>query len=238
MKPQSLELESFWQELQSRISSYDLLCHPFYQAWSAGTLTRDDLRAYSARYYHHVAAFPAYLAALDSRLDDGELRRAVTANRADEEGQDGNPASRPHHELWLDFAEGMGTSREEAKDSQPIDEIGGLIAHFKRVASESSPAEALAAFYVYESQVPRVAKEKARGLREMYGADTKTCAYFALHTTADVHHAHVWREQLSKLVADDETAKERALIAAENTARCLWRALDGIERERQQRLAA
>ena len=48
----------------------------------------------------------------------------------------------------------------------PVAEIKQLINHFHRVASEGTPAEALAAFYAYESQVPKVAKEKARGLRE------------------------------------------------------------------------
>jgi len=233
-----MELQAFWNDLESRIAKYDLLCHPFYQAWSAGTLKREDLRAYAGNYYHHVAAFPTYLAVFYSRLEDGELRRAVVSNLADEEGLDGNPVSRPHSELWLDFAEGMGASRREPQSTKPVVEITDLKAHFNRIASEGSSAEALAAFYAYESQVPRVAKEKARGLREMYGADGKTCAYFTLHTTADVYHSNVWRHHLSNAVADDEAVQERALVAAENAARCLWRALDGIEAARQQRLAA
>ena len=233
-----MELNSFWWELDSRIAKYDLLCHPYYQAWSAGTLSREDLREYAADYYHHVAAFPTYLATFYSRLEDGELRRAVVANLADEEGLDGNPASRPHHELWLDFAEGMGGNREETRRSEPVAEVTDLIQHFKRVARDGSTAEALAAFYAYESQVPRVAKEKARGLQEMYGADKKSCGYFTLHTTADVYHSNVWREQLSKQLEGDEQAQEQALVAGENAARCLWRALDGVERERQQRRVA
>jgi pyrroloquinoline-quinone synthase len=139
--------------------------------------------------------------------------------------------------MWLDFAEGMGADRTEARTGEPVAEIAGLVEYFRRVAREGSSAEALAAFYAYESQVPHVAKEKARGLREMYGADAKTCGYFTLHTTADVHHSSVWRDQLSKVVENDPEAQERALVAAENAARSLWRALDGVERERQHRKA-
>jgi pyrroloquinoline-quinone synthase len=233
-----LELNAFWQELQSRMAKYDLLSHPFYQSWSEGKLTREDLREYSADYYHHVAAFPTYLASFYSRLPEGELRRAVVENLADEEGLDGNPASRAHSEMWLDFAEGMGASRAEVRNGKPVTEIEALIANFRSVAREGSEAEALAAFYAYESQVPRVAKEKARGLKEMYGADARTCHYFTLHTTADVYHSNVWRDQLSKLVDGNIDAQEQALTAAENTALALWRALDGVERERRQRLAA
>ena len=55
-------------------------------------------------------------------------------------------------------------------------EIKDLMSFFHGVASEGTPEEALAAFYAYESQVPRVAAEKARGLREMYGADEQDSA--------------------------------------------------------------
>lgn len=233
-----MELNVFWSELENRVAKYDLLCHPYYQAWSEGTLTREDLREYATNYYHHVNAFPTYLGAFYSRLPEGELRRSVVQNLADEEGLDGNPSNRAHGELWLDFAEGMGANRAEVGAQVPVDEIAGLIEHFRRVSRESSEAEALATFYAYESQVPRVAKEKARGLSEMYQADKKTCGYFTLHTTADVYHANVWREHLSKSVEGNPEAQERALVAAENAARSLWRALDGVERERKQRQAA
>src|SRR5437879_13115492 len=76
----------FSQELQARIAKYDLLSHPFYKAWSAGELSRDDLREDACQYYHHVAAFPTYLAQFPVRLDDGELRKAAMANQAEEEG--------------------------------------------------------------------------------------------------------------------------------------------------------
>ena len=228
----------FFEQLDARIAKYDLLCHPFYQAWNQGSLTRDELRAYAQDYYHHVEAFPTYLAELGIRLEDGELRRAVLANMADEKGLEdgfGEPAQ-AHSDLWLDFAEGMGARRDMTGHS-PLPEITALIAFFHGVASEGSAEEALAAFYAYESQVPRVAKEKARGLREQYGADERTAAYFTLHTTADVHHAQVWQQQLGKRLEAHPGMAERALAAGENAAKALWRALDGIEARRRARAA-
>jgi pyrroloquinoline-quinone synthase len=223
----------FFEQLEASIARYDLLCHPFYRAWAAGELTREDLREYARHYYHHVQAFPCYLAEFALRLDEGELRRAVLANMCDEKGAVGKSGKEavPHSELWLDFAEGMG-SRRDMHWHLPVKQIGELMRYFHSVASEGTAEQALAAFYVYESQVPKVAKEKERGLREMYGADDKTCGYFALHATADIYHANVWREQLEKrIVAKPETA-DAALDAAENAARMLWQALDGIEAAR------
>ena len=223
----------FFNQLDARIATYDLLCHPFYKAWAAGELTREDLREYARNYYHHVEAFPSYLAALALRLEDGELRRAVLANMCDEKGVDdgSGKAAVSHSELWLNFAEGMGSSRN-LNWHTPVPEIRQLIRHFQRVANEASTEEALAAFYAYESQVPRLAKEKERGLREMYGSDDKTCAYFSLHTTADVHHSRVWRTQLQKRVEANPETADAVLDAAENAARMLWNALDGIEARR------
>ena len=234
-----MKTAEFSKLLEERVAKYDLLCHPFYQAWSAGQLTRDDLRAYAQDYYHHVDAFPSYLAAFALRLNEGELRRAVLANMCDEKGvKDGKGKDAvPHSDLWLDFAEGMGSSRN-LEWHRPIAEIRQLIQHFQRVANEGTPEEALAAFYAYESQVPRVATEKNRGLRERYKADDKTCGYFALHTTADVYHSNVWRNQLEERIAANPEAANAALNAAENAARMLWRALDGMEARRAVLAAA
>lgn len=224
--------QAFVAALEERIARYDLLCHPYYKAWSAGELTRDDLREYAGDYYHHIAAFPAYLSALHSRLEDGEMRRAVLRNLRDEEIE-----GRPHSELWLDFAEGMGADREAVREREPLAEIRELIGEFRRVAREGTSAEALAAFYAYESQVPRVAKEKAKGLAERYGADHKTCGYFKLHQFADVEHSAVWRELLAKEVEAHPEQGDAALASAEQAAQSLWHVLDGMEARRMAAVA-
>jgi pyrroloquinoline-quinone synthase len=222
----------FFDAMDSRIAKYDLLCHPFYKAWSAGELTQEDLREYAQNYFHHVNAFPEYLQEFASRLQPGELRRAVVANRDDEMGLHG---SRPHSEFWLDFVEGMGGER--AGSAEPIAEVESLTQQFHLAAGQGAPEEALATFYAYESQVPRVAAEKARGLQQMYGADEKTREYFTLHTTADVYHSRVWKRQLANAVEANPAAAERALNAGENAAKALWSALDGIEAERTAKAA-
>ncbi len=228
----------FFDQLDARIAKYDLLCHPFYKAWAAGDLTRVDLRDYARDYYHHVEAFPAYLEELSARLEEGELRRAVLANMADENGAEdasGQP-SMPHSDLWLDFVEGIGGDRDMGAH-HPLPEISDLVDFFHQTARQATSAEVLAAFYAHESQVPRVALEKSRGLREMYGANEKTCGYFTLHATADIHHAKIWRQQLAKCLERDPHLADKALAAGEHTARALWQALDGIDRRRTARAA-
>jgi pyrroloquinoline-quinone synthase len=223
---------AFFRELDARIAKYDLLCHPFYKAWGAGELTREDLREYALDYYEHVHAFPSYLAALALRLNEGELRRAVLANMRDEQGEAASgETEEAHSDMWLDFAQGMGAASSTV-GHQAVPEVKKLVKHFSRVSEEGTPEEALAAFYAYESQVPGVATEKERGLREMYGADQRTTRYFTLHATADVYHSNVWRDQLSKLVEAAPQTAIPALDAAEQAAKALWTALDGIESRR------
>jgi pyrroloquinoline-quinone synthase len=227
-----MNTREFLTELDARIEKYDLLCHPFYKAWAAGELSREDLHGYGREYFHHVDTFPSYLSEFAERTASDSLRRAVLANRDEEIGVNGAPS---HADLWLDFIAGMGERHVAAEPLVP--ELEKLVNWFHVVSREGAPEEALAAFYAYESQVPRVAKEKARGLREMYGADEKTCAYFTLHATADVYHSRVWKNKLKKLVERNPAAADRALNAAENSAKALWNALDGIEAARLARAA-
>ena len=232
-----MQPQEFWREMERRIAPYDLLCHPFYKAWSAGELTRDDLKDYAAEYYHHVAAFPDYLAIFMARLAPGPLREAVAANRSDELGV-GSPDGRTHHDIWLDFAEGMGARAAEVCTHQPLPEVDELIDTFTRLARTASYPEVVAALWTYESQVPRVAREKYVKLREKYAADDVTCGYFDLHAIADVYHAQTWKRKLEYELRDNPGSEEAALQAAETAAKALWHALDGIDRKRHERLAA
>jgi pyrroloquinoline-quinone synthase len=129
--------------------------------------------------------------------------------------------------MWLDFAEGIGLSREEVQYSEPSKSICRLNQRFHRSACQDSPVEVLASFYAYESQVPAISGEGARALLRHYGASAHTCGYFALHTYSDVRHSQIWLDQLFRLTSANSRLAEPALKAAERAAFWLWQALDG-----------
>jgi pyrroloquinoline-quinone synthase len=222
-----MEISAFWQNADKAIARYDLLQHPFYQAWSAGELAKEDLGFYAEQYYHHVSQFPTYLTSLHSRLPEGAVRRDVLANAYEEEC-DGIA----HSDLWLRFAEGMGGASSSQGAKTPIPEIEKLVETFRVFAREAPVASAFGALFAYESQVPRIATEKRNGLQRHYGADDRTCGYFTLHQELDLHHASVWRRIISTLVEQDDRQAAEALEGISGAARALWSALDGIERER------
>jgi pyrroloquinoline-quinone synthase len=173
-------------------------------------------------------------------LPEGPARRAVLTNAFEEEAD-----GRSHADLWRDFISGV---RDEARrdGSQEavaaLPEISALVATFREMAETATPAAAIAAFHAYESQVPRIAQEKRRGLRDHYAADAATCEYFRIHETADIHHAQVWTGLLDRELEAAAThgpaalasCKEEILRGTEAAAHALWTALDGIEAARTQ----
>jgi pyrroloquinoline-quinone synthase len=221
-----MKIQHLQSAIDERVAQYELLTHPFYQTWCEGKLSGDQLRAYASEFFHQVAAFPTYLSALHSRLTDGALRRAVLRNLAEEEVE--GPA---RSDMWLDFAQGLGLSRQRVQRSQPTKSVHRLIQHFHGSASQDSPLEVLAALYAYESQLSRLSGERARALLRHYGSDEHVCGYFVLQTYSGVRHSQVWLEQAFRLISSDASSDhlqaESAFNAAERAAQWLWQALDG-----------
>ena len=224
-----MELQAFLTALEQRIARYDLLCHPYYKAWTAGDLTREDLRGYAGDYYHHVAAFPD----LSERAALATGRRRAAPGRAAQPVRRGDRRPRRTASCGWILPRAWAPIATQFDGASRCRKCARLIDEFRRVAREGSTAEALAAFYAYESQVPRVAKEKADGLAQRYGADAKTCGYFKLHQFADVEHADVWRDLAERGDRRRIPSKPRAALnAAESAAKSLWHVLDGMEARR------
>lgn len=209
--------------LDSQIAERHILKHPFYLAWTEGTLTTEALRSYAGQYYQHVKAFPTYISALHSHCQDIETRQTLLKNlRDEEEGVDNHPA------LWLRFAEAVGCSAEEAEAVTMEPETAGAIEAFQLAMREGSVTRGLAALYAYESMVPEVAAEKIRGLAEHYGVDgSPGTDYFEVHKTLDIEHAGETKELLADRIDTPEDAEE-ARIGTAIALEAVNSILDGV----------
>jgi len=217
-------MNAFITAIDDQIGGRKLLLHPFYQRWTAGTLSREALAEYATQYYHHVAAFPTYLSAVHANTEEMETRRQILANLVDEEA--GNPN---HPELWLRFAEGVGVRRDDAQHAALWQETRELIHTFKSVCVGGGTAQGLAALYAYESQIPAVAESKIEGLRTHYGIDNpRALAYFEVHIQADREHSRVERDLLAWYV--NETNAPAVMQSVEKVLAALWEMLSGVER--------
>lgn len=215
-------------EVRALVQARSLLEHPFYRAWQHGELTLDDLRLYASQYYHHVLAFPQYVSAAHAQCPDQQDRQALLENLIEEERGDEN-----HPELWLRFAEGVGAARRDVEQAAPLPETRALVDLFREVTMRRSFAEACAALYVYESQVPDVARTKIAGLKQFYGvSDERTLQFFEVHIEADEVHAEVGAGMVRRH-ADTASARAAVLRSAGECAGALWTFLDGVDRRRR-----
>lgn len=198
--------------LDARIASKHLLDHPFYQRWSAGTLSREELAEYARQYWHYALAFPTFVSGIHAHTDDLAVRQMLLENLIEEERGAEN-----HPELWLRFCESLGLTRDEVVSCTANPATRHLIDSMRSLAREGALHEGLAALYAYESQVPAVAKAKIAGLKQFYGLEAP--AFFSVHEEADVHHSATARELLGRLcdedgkVAQAEHATSRVLDA-------------------------
>ncbi len=210
--------------LDSQIAKNHLLLHPFYRAWTAGRLPGLALVDYARQYYHHVAAFPMYLSALHSHTEDPTTRRHILSNLTDEE------AGHPNHpELWLQFAEALGVTREEMASAQPWPETRQLVGTFRSICREESVAAGLAALYAYESQIPKIAEAKLDGLRRFYGLTSpQAVEYFEVHIEADREHSRIERQLLARWI--DPTTVSDVFASAGAVLDRLWDFLFAVGR--------
>lgn len=210
-------------ELDAIVAQRSLLAHPFYQAWTAGELSRERLREYSVQYYPHVAAFPRYLSAIHSRCADSGTRRALLENLIEEErGADNHP------ELWLRFAEGLGLARERVLGAEQSAASRALVRTYEELCGEGPLAAGLAALYVYESQIPAVAAAKIDGLRRFYAVTgERAVEFFRVHEQADVYHARTGAELIERH-ADCDHAQSAALDSGRRALGALWAMLDAV----------
>ena len=186
------------QRLDSIVEKWDLLKHPFYQAWSAGTLPVEALKVYASEY----GAFINTLANGWNALDD-----AKTAHEEEE-----------HAKLWEQFAAALETKVAAPKIPQTV--------HLVTTAKElfHSPASTLGAMYAFEVQQPTTAKSKLDGLKNHYSLPSGVEPYFEVHST-NWHEAEKILGAIEKLSPKEQAQVEEA---CEKMAESLWNALTGI----------
>jgi pyrroloquinoline-quinone synthase len=197
---------TIWERIESSRERWNVLEHPFYQRWSDGDLTREELARYSGQYRHAVEAIATLsAAAADALPDHDELRR----HAAEELG---------HVRLWDGFVEAVGGET----NAVPTLETASCVADW---AGEGEALELLARLYAVEASQPAISRTKREGLIDRYGFEEGSgTAYFKVHEGRDVEHAV--RELVEELATDADA--DRLVAAAERAYEANWRLLDGV----------
>lgn len=187
---------------------WDVLQHPFYQRWSAGELSREELARYSGQYRHAVAAIATMSAALAESLPE---RAELRSHAAEELG---------HVRLWDGFVGAV----DGDLDAEPTAETADCVANW---TGDGDKLETLARLYAIEVAQPPISHTKREGLLARYGfEDGSGTAYFKVHEGRDAEHAAEVRELISELAFDGDA--DRLVAAAEGAYEANWRLLDGV----------
>lgn len=186
------------QRLDSILDKWSLLKHPFYQAWSAGTLPVDALKVYAMEY----GAFINLLEKGWETLNDPET--------AEEEKE--------HAELWEEFAVALGTKIGSPNIAQTIALVDTAHELF------GSKPKTLGAMYAFEAQQPETAQSKLEGLKRHYSLPSGVEPYFEAHSR-NWHESEKILTAVEKLSMEEQA---QAIEACEKMAIALWNTLTGI----------
>lgn len=217
--------KEFVQNLDGIIKQNHMLNHPFYQTWTMGKLSAEALREYAKQYYHFVQAFPTLLSATHANTPHLSVRQELLENLIEEERGEGN-----HPGLWIKFAESLGVTEAEARNTALLPETKEAIETLRNQTRDGSYLEGVSALYAYESQIPEVAKVKIDGLKQFYGITNETAlSFFTVHQEADVYHSGGERAILEQYAVTPESQKS-CIDAAEKSSKAMLRLLDGVHR--------
>ncbi len=189
------------QRCDGIVARRSLLQHPFYVAWSNGTLPVPALRDYARDY----GAFIRTVA-------QGWETAGETHIAGIEEG---------HADVWNHtFAASLETS---VADEPRTPEVVALVDTARGLFADR--ASVLGALYAFESQQPYTAQSKLTGLREHYQQLPEPCGeYFRLHTD-DFDEPALLAARMEALPA---TEQARAVSACEQMSGALYDALSGL----------
>jgi len=154
-----------------------LLDHPFYQSWTKGEITNEQLADYTYSYYELIQEIPNLCSKAISGIN---AESPASAKLVDEETS--------HISMWNDF------KMKQSSSNYPT---------MKDVINELSvmnPSELLGAIHSFEVQQPEVAKTKKEGLLKFYGFDKSDTKYFDEHMNEAEHIA--FGKMLSENYAD------------------------------------
>lgn len=202
--------------------------HPLWFKIQEGRLSRTGLQGFARQFFLQVVEFPRAVSALHSRCPDlGERRKLAESVYEEETGK--LSGSKPHPELFIDFAVGVGLRREEMLAAEPLPSTAALIHWFEYSTKILPFLEGVAAINLAaEGQVVGAFGPFARALQKHYGLSETEVAFWDVHELADAEHSDVGDHIVVKHATTDEV-QERIRRAVRTSLGMWWQFFEGMD---------
>jgi pyrroloquinoline-quinone synthase len=205
---EDLMTSTIWERIEGARERWDVLRHPFYEQWTAGALTAEQLARYSGQYRYAVEA----IAAVSEEASDAAPDRPLLQEHAVEE--------REHVALWDEFVSATGGDA----GAEPTPETAECVQAW---SADGDLLAKLVTLYAIEAAQPDISRVKRDGLVSSYGfADGRGTQYFDVHERRDAEHAAQAKELIAELAGEGD--EDRLVAVAEGAYRANWRLLDGV----------
>jgi pyrroloquinoline-quinone synthase len=186
--------------LNEIIQKWSVLNHPFYTAWSEGTLPTEKIKTYAGAYAPFIGKISEAWAAIgDEAIAQIEME---------------------HYHLWIDFSRSLGNDHDHSTNK--IEAVSKLVDGYTR--SFDVESKAIGALYAFEQQQPGTAQSKLDGLRNHYKALKADETYFDIHKDDFDEPALL----LDRIKALSPEAQEEVLESCNITCEKIWNALTGV----------
>jgi pyrroloquinoline-quinone synthase len=207
--------------LDNDIQDKSLLKHRFYQMWSAGSLSIENLGGYSKEYFQLVRAVPVLvnnvLRQVTPEFERSYALSATMRHNLEEEKE--------HIAPWISFADSIGVTENELNEYECSEKTQEAVAEMLRLTTESVAA-GISTLYTYEKQLPEISTKKIEGLVKFYGVrNDRALDYFRIHEKVDIEHAKLWGSLIDLMPASQHPTIRDAASAS---LKCQNMILDGV----------
>ena len=223
--------QEYVKQIKSDIAAkHANLRHPFSRLLIEGKLTMDQLQGWAKQRYKGISGMDLGLVAqLYVKSPDDQIRRHILELLGEESG---TLSGKSHKEMFLDFCQAIGLSRQEVVDAPVLPETLAVANLYKVRFLHDSFLEALMSMACVESQNPDGFAKWTLALENHYGILRKHLGWFMEHVTADSTedgHGAAAFEILEKYATSEEVQRSVRQAVGE-TLSSYWMMFDGIYR--------
>lgn len=203
MSTQSQVLSSaeYLKELKEEIagSPKQRVNHPFVKAVCAGTATMEQIRRWALQDYQFRSAVPRiamlrYLACTDPEIAP-QLFEVV-----EEETRGLLPGSAGHADMFIEFAESIGVTRQELENAELRPATAAHLYYAELIIHTLPWFVVMAAQVGAEGTFPPAVAALGQGFMKQYGMKPEAVRFFTVHAEADEEHGKLAEEIALKYI--------------------------------------